>query len=156
MINCIRAIPQHLERLRWAIYPFLYIHMLLFSPSVTTGRILMAHTVSAAVNRRDNIGTAEIKRHSASPLVITRHFVPIPRAMFFHSHHNDSFFCDISNLKTLYSGSSGKNYVTVRCRFLSRKLTDRSWDWTCEIYGGKNDQGTGCCRVTHASPSKES
>jgi hypothetical protein len=74
--------------------------MLLFSLSVTTELNLMAHTVSAAVNRRDSKGTAEIKRHSASPLVIIPYFVPTPRAMFFHSHHNDSLFCDISNLKT--------------------------------------------------------
>ena len=52
----------------------------------------MAHTVSAAVNRRDSKGTAEIKSHSASPLVITPYIVPTPTAVFFHSHHNDSFF----------------------------------------------------------------
>jgi len=61
----------------------------------------MAHTVSAAVNGRDSKGTAETKSHSASPPAITQYFVPTPRAVFFHSHHNESFFCDISNIKTL-------------------------------------------------------
>jgi len=61
----------------------------------------MAHTVSAAVNRRDSKGTAEIKSHSASPLVIIPYFFPTPRAVFFHSYHNDSFFCNISTSKTL-------------------------------------------------------
>jgi len=63
----------------------------------------MAHPVSAAVNGLNSKGTAEIKSHSASPLVITSYFVPTPRAVFFHSHHSDFFFCDISNLKTLFT-----------------------------------------------------
>jgi hypothetical protein len=77
--------------------------MLLFSLSVTRGQILMAHTVSAAVNGRNSKGTAEIKSHSASPLVITSYFVPTPRAVLFHSHRSDSFFCDFSNVKTLFT-----------------------------------------------------
>jgi len=91
----------------------------------------MAHTVSAAVNGRVSKGTAEMKSHCASPLVITSYFVPTPTAVFFHSHHIDSFFLRSQILRSSsQSGSSGKNYVTVRCRFLSGKLIDRPWDCT--------------------------